>query len=240
MLGRKTNTVRFLTIVVSAFLVAVSAGCGTQPHVSTGATGAQSTPAPTLTPIPLDLDSPAVVAQVIASDPTVRAVKDRIDTQALDTPALVYYLSGHGGPVFTDLDHWVVTTRDASGRRVGVFDFHYIRSQHALRGGSAGVITPRDPNSAAAFPWLTSATAVERLHVLRGLAPAAGTALRLIWFSIDSRWRDPGSPLKWYGGGEAAMDPMWQIQATDGVTYYVGQDLKVYVYDDLPIEPAFK
>ena len=36
------------------------------------------------------------------------------------------------------------------------------------------------------------------------------------------------------------MDPMWQIQATDGVTYYVGQDLKVYVYADLPIEPAYK
>jgi len=36
------------------------------------------------------------------------------------------------------------------------------------------------------------------------------------------------------------MDPMWQIQATDGTAYYVGQDLKVYVYADLPIEPAYK
>ena len=33
------------------------------------------------------------------------------------------------------------------------------------------------------------------------------------------------------------MDPMWLIQATDGVTYYVGQDLKVYVYADLPFSP---
>jgi hypothetical protein len=166
---------------------------------------------------------------------------DRIDSQALDIPALVFYLSGHGGPVFTELDHWVVTTRDTSGRRVGVFDFHYVRSQHVLRFGGAGVITPGDPHSASAFPWLTSATAVERLHKLRGLAPAAGVAPRMIYFSIDDRWRDPGSPIsQWYGGGESAMNPMWQIQATDGVTYYVGQDLKVYVYVDLPIEPAFK
>lgn len=28
------------------------------------------------------------------------------------------------------------------------------------------------------------------------------------------------------------MNPMWQIQAIDGLTYYVGQDLKVYVYAD--------
>ena len=36
------------------------------------------------------------------------------------------------------------------------------------------------------------------------------------------------------------MNPMWQIQATDGAAYYVGQDLKVYVYADLPIEPTYK
>jgi hypothetical protein len=109
-----------------------------------------------------------------------------------------------------------------------------------LRFSSAGAIFPEDPNSGAAFPWLESATAVERLHALRGLTPAPGSAPRMIYFSIDDRWRDPGSPIKWFGGGEAAMDLMWQIQATDGVTYFVGQDLKVYVYDDLPIEPAFK
>ena len=36
------------------------------------------------------------------------------------------------------------------------------------------------------------------------------------------------------------MDPMWRIQATDGVTYHVGQDLTVYIYADLPIQPADK
>ena len=36
------------------------------------------------------------------------------------------------------------------------------------------------------------------------------------------------------------MNPMWQMQATDGATYSVGQNLKVYIYADLPIEPAYK
>ena len=36
------------------------------------------------------------------------------------------------------------------------------------------------------------------------------------------------------------MDPMWLIQATDGVTYYVGHDLKVYIHADLPIQPTYK
>ncbi len=30
------------------------------------------------------------------------------------------------------------------------------------------------------------------------------------------------------------MNPMWQIQATDGMAYYVGPDRKVYVYADSP------
>jgi hypothetical protein len=223
-------------LAVAAFLVVFSAGCGTQPRVSMNNTGVQNTP----TPIPLDLDAPAGVAQAVVQNSSVRGFSDRIDAQTLDTPSQVFYLNGHLGPQLTDRDHWVVTTRDACGRRSGIYDFEYVRSQHFLRFVTAGVTTSEDPHSAAAFPWLGSATAVERLHALRALAPATGVAPRLIWFSIDDRWRDPGSPIKWYGGGEDATNPMWQIQANDGVTYFVGEDLKVYVYDDLPIEPAFK
>jgi hypothetical protein len=196
---------------------------------------------PTATTIPLDLDSPEGVAQAIANDPMVRATSQRFDAQTLDTPALVWYQNGRLGPQLTDSDHWVVTARDANGRRVSIFDFHYVRSKHVLQGSSVGVIFSVDPHSNAAFPWLGSATAVERLHALRGLNPAAGKAPRMIWFSIDERWRDSGSPTRqWRGGGESPMNPMWQIQATDGATYYVGQDLKVYIYADLPIQPAFK
>jgi hypothetical protein len=36
------------------------------------------------------------------------------------------------------------------------------------------------------------------------------------------------------------MNSMWQMRATDRATYSVGQDLKVYIYADLPIEPASK
>jgi hypothetical protein len=228
-------------LVVVAFLVVFSGGCGTQSRTSTGVTAnADVQNTPTATAIPFDLDSPAGVAQAIVGDPMVRAFAQRFDAQTLDTPALVWYQNGSRGPQLTDRDHWVVTARNAAGQRSAIYDFEYVRSQHRLRASSAGVITPEDPNSAAAFPLLGSATAVERLHALRGLAPAAGSAPRMIWFSIDDRWRDPSSLIKWYGGGESAMDPMWLIQATDGVTYYVGQDLKVYVYADLPIEPAYK
>jgi hypothetical protein len=167
-------------------------------------------------------------------------MRDRGDAQMFDTPVLVWYLNPHRGPQLVDRDHWVTTMRNSAGRRVSIFDFEYVRSQHSLRRVYGGDIPPQDPHSAAAFPWLASATAVARLQALRGLAPATGLAPRMIYFDIDNRWRDPDSPIKWYGGGESAVDPLWQIQATDGVTYFVGQDLKVYVYDDLPLEPAYK
>ena len=236
----KHKVYRTSLLVVVTLLVIFSVGCGTQPHASNDNTSVHSTPTPIPTPTPLDLDSPAGAAQAIAGDPMVGGFADRFGAQSLDTPALVWYQNGRLGPQLTDSDHWVVTARDATGRRVSIFDFHYVRSKHVLQGSSVGVIFSEDPHSNAAFPWLGSTTAVERLRKLRGLAPAAGSAPRMIWFSIDERWRDPNSPIKWYGGGEAAMNPMWQIQATDGAAYYVGQDLKVYVYADLPIEPTYK
>jgi hypothetical protein len=234
----RVGFMRIQFLLVLTVLVILNAGCGTPSRVFTDSTPVQSTPIAST--IPFDLDSPEGVARAIANDPIVHATSQRFDAQTLDIPALVWYQNGRLGPQLTDRDHWVVTGRDDAGRRSGIYDFEYVRSQHRLRFSSAGVIFPENPQSNAAFPWLASATAVERLHALRGLAPAAGGAPRMIYFSIDDRWRDPDSPIKWYGGGEAAMDPMWLIQATDGVTYYVGHDLKVYIYADLPIQPTYK
>jgi hypothetical protein len=110
-------------LVAVTFLVVFANGCGTQPHISTDNTGVQNTPTPIPTTIPFDLDSPKGVAQAIAGDPMVHAASQRFDAQTLDTPALVWYQNGRLGLQLTDRDHWVVTSRDAAGRRSAIYDF---------------------------------------------------------------------------------------------------------------------
>jgi hypothetical protein len=88
MLRHGFYSARFLSIVMSIFLVVFSVGSGTQSHVSTVARVAQSMP--TAAAIPFDLDSPEGVAQAIANDPMAHATSQRFDAQTLDTPALVF------------------------------------------------------------------------------------------------------------------------------------------------------
>lgn len=53
---------------------------------------------------------------------------------ALDTPVLVHsYELRPTGVEYEDDDHWIVSLRDASGMKTGMFDYVYDRANHRIR-----------------------------------------------------------------------------------------------------------
>jgi hypothetical protein len=185
---------------------------------------------------PITSESTAAVASAIASSKDFVAMKGRFGYVSLDTPALVHAYSAHTGNPYYDDDHWVVSVRNSSGVRSGIFDFVYDRAHQRMRFSSFGVITPSDPHSQQAFPYIASSTAVEKLRSQRGLGVRGGTQPELIFFPIDPSFPVLTSPVhKWRGGGNSPMEPMWHIVGSDGHDYFVGGDLNVHAQADLPI-----
>src|SRR5205085_1378361 len=89
--------------------------------------------------------SPDGAAAAIASSREYVSMQGRFGYAAMDTPALVHAYDAHTGNAYYDDDHWVVSVRDASGLRSGIFDFVYDRAHARMRFSSYGVLTPEDP-----------------------------------------------------------------------------------------------
>lgn len=144
--------------------------------------------------------------------------------------------SAHTGIDYYDDDHWVVSVRNSTGMRCGLFDFVYDRTHQQLRFSSYGVLTARDPHARQAFPYISSSDALARLKSQRGLSVLAGTQPQLIFFPIDPSFPYLTSPVhKWAGGGNSAMNPMWYLVGSDRQDYFAGTNLNVYMLHDLPI-----
>ena len=180
--------------------------------------------------------SPGAIAQVIANSHDYVTMQAQFGYVALDTPALVHAFGARTGNSYFDDDHWVVSVRNASGMRCGIFDFVYDSAHGLLRFSSFGEITSLDPHASQAFPYIASPTAISRLQSQRGLKVMAGKQPELIFFPIDPNFPVLTSPVhKWAGGGNSAMNPVWSIDGSDGHPYFVGTDLKVYTQQELPI-----
>lgn len=180
--------------------------------------------------------SPGAVAAAIASGPDYIAMQSHYGYVALDTPALVHAYDAHTGNDYYDDDHWVVSVRDVTGARCGIFDFVYDRAHGRMRFSSYGIITPQDAHSAQAFPYIPSATAITQLRHQRGLSTLPGTQPQLIFFPIDPSFPYLTSPVhNWRGGGNSAMNPMWHMVGSDGHDYFVGADLNVHITTELPV-----
>jgi hypothetical protein len=162
-------------------------------------------------------------------------LQSRYGYTALDLPTLVHAFGAHTGIGYYDDDHWVVSVRNASGRECGIFDFVYDRANHRIRFSSFGLILPQDPRSTKPFPYISPASAMAELQSERKLAPLSGAQPELVFFPIDPRYRDPSSPVKWFGGGEAPDDPTWLIVGSDGQSYFVGHDMRVHSLQEVPI-----
>ncbi len=185
---------------------------------------------------PVTSASPTVVGSAIANSRNFASMQGQFGYVGLDIPALVHAYGAHTGSSYYDDDHWVVTVRNASGMRCGIFDFVYDRSHQRMRFSSYGVITPLDPHARMAFPYTPSPVAVTKLEDQHKLGMKTGTQAELIFFPIDPGFPGLTSPVhKWTGGGNSALNPMCHIVGSDGQDYFVGADLNVHGQKDLPI-----
>jgi len=183
-------------------------------------------------------ESPDAIAEAIVNCKDFAMLKARYGNALVDLPVLVHSFGPRTGIQWYDDDHWVVSTRNALGKEVGILDFVYDRSHHRLRFSSFAVLGQHDPNAYQAFPYISQTTAATQLKSQRKLNLRAGTQPELIFFPIDPRWRDLSSPIHlWSGGGDAPLDPMWFMVGSDKHDYFVGADLKVYNEEVLPFAP---
>jgi hypothetical protein len=183
-------------------------------------------------------DSPSAIAEAIVNCKDFAMLKARYGNALVDTPVLVHSFGPRTNIQWYDNDHWVVSTRNASGKEVGILDFVYDHSHHRLRFSSFAVLGQQDPNIYQTFPYISLTTAAAQLMNQRKLNLQIGTQPELIFFPIDPRWRELSSPVHlWSGGGDAPMDPMWIIVGSDKHEYFVGTDLKVYTKEELPFAP---
>ncbi|HEX6483678.1 MAG TPA: hypothetical protein VF043_32940 [Ktedonobacteraceae bacterium] len=216
----------------------VPAGYGTQNHAKgpCGNAGQAACPAVNADWFAVPSASSNVVAAAIDNSKEYIAMRGSYGYTAMDAPALVHAYNAHTGNDYYDDDHLVVSVRDASGLRCGIFDFVYDRTHARMRFSSYGVITPEDPYARQAFPYIASSVALAQLQHSRGLHAMGGTQPELIFFPIDPSFPYLTSPVhKWSGGGNSAMSPIWHITGTDGHNYFMGADSQVYDQAQLPV-----
>lgn len=183
-------------------------------------------------------DSPDVIAKAIVNCSDFTMLKSRYGNALVDTPVLVHSFGPRTGIQWYDDDHWVVSTRNISGKEVGILDFVYDRSHHRLRFSSFAVLGQQNPTAYKAFPYISQLIATAQLKRQRKLNLQTGTQPELIFFPIDPQWRNLSSPVHlWSGGGDAPLDPVWYIVGSDKHNYFVGADLKVYTQKELPFAP---
>ena len=218
--------------------VTVPVGYGSLNHAKGACGNAGQAACPAVDPgwFSISIESPTAIATAITKSSDYAGIVSHYGCAALDTPVLVHAYDAHTGNSYYDDDHWVVSARNATGMRCGIFDFVYDRTQQRLRFSSYGVLTAQDPHSALAFPYTSSVTAIAALQSQRKLGVMAGTQPELMFFPIDPSFPVLTSPVhKWAGGGNSAMNAMWHIVGADRHDYFVGTDLHVYVQQDLPI-----
>ncbi|GAC1343569.1 MAG: hypothetical protein NVSMB27_03590 [Ktedonobacteraceae bacterium] len=251
-LGLATAIVIGLTLLVMighGRNVATASGGGSNAPVGYGSLNHPKGPcanagqAPCTAPDPgwftVTVERPEALTAAIASREEFRTMQAHYGYVAMDTPTLVRTYNMHTGNSYYDDDHYVVTVRDASGMRNGIFDFVYDRVNQRMRFSSYGVITAADPHSHLAFPFTSSTVAISQLQSKRGLNVKVGTQPELFFFPIDPSFPILNSPMhNWTGGGNSAMNPMWHLVGADGQDYYIGVDLSVHVRGDLPIAPG--
>jgi len=181
-------------------------------------------------------ESPQAVALAISGSNQFIMMKGRYGYATTDMPAMIHAYGARTGNDYYDDDHWVVSVRDVTGMRRGIFDFVYDRVHQRMRFASYGVLTAQDANSRQAFPYISSSTALARLQSKLKLQLMAGKQPELIFFPIDPNFPVLTSPVhKWSGGGNSPMEPIWHMVASNGTDYFVGLDMNVYTHTNLPI-----
>lgn len=158
---------------------------------------------------------------------------------AFDPPVLVR--SATTGPhiPLQYSDYFVVRVL-VNGVRAGIYSLSYDPAGQRISMSSFGMQQPNDPNYGKHFPWegVSSTAAAQMLQSSRGVTIAVGTAPELVYFDLDPRAYPPILAIKWTGGGNNDVEPIWRLLGADGKLYFVGTDAKVYAANQLPIAPG--
>lgn len=188
--------------------------------------------------MPLRSTAPQAVASVLLSSSFYAAAEGTPDfgpvLRACQPGEAVLVHSLRPSSVVPDL--WVLPMRDASGHTRALLTAAYDEAGQRIGQPSLGLVNPGDFNYARPLPPLSLSAALAALTA-RGLAPAATSgsgAPMLVYFPPV---RPSATAPLWTGGGSSNA-PMWQITASDGATYCVGVDGRVYTLAQLPIDPA--
>lgn len=216
----------------------ITPGYGSLNHPKGTCGNAGQAPCPAVDPgwFPVGAEASTAVASAITGSREFIALASQYGVTSLDMPALVHAYGAHTGIDYYDDDHWVVSVRNSTGMRCGLFDFVYDRVHSRMRFSSYGILTAQDPHAHQSFPYPSSSVAPSRLQSQRRLSMLAGTHPELIFFPIDPSFPYLTSPVhKWAGGGNSAMNPMWLMVGADRHNYFLGANLNVYGQPDLPI-----
>jgi hypothetical protein len=182
--------------------------------------------------------APDDIARAITNTVMYRAMQNEDAAQRLDTPVSIHTLAAPSGYDYYDDDHWVVTVRDGSNKQLGMLDAVYDRAHQRIRFAAYAVLRPSDPLYERPFPQMAADTALQCLQAARGLAAKQGTQPVLAFFPPDEQHFGPIASTNntfWTAGGSSPLDPIWQVDATNGVPYFVGSNQHVYELKDLPI-----
>lgn len=190
--------------------------------------------APTTTDwMPLPSTAPPIVVRTLLNSDFYVGAEDSPDFGPVlrecrsGEPVLVHALH----PSAAEPDLWVVPLRDAAGHTRVLLTAPYDAAGQRVGQPSLGMVNRGDFNYARPMPPLALASAVRALAA-RGLSPATASgphAPSLVYFvSVLVT----GSVVWTGGGGENA--PMWRVPASDGQTFYVGVDGRVYTAARLP------
>ncbi len=226
------------TVDASGTTTGVAPAYGSLNHPKGTCGNASQAPCPVSDPawVSVGAGSPAAVASAITTNQEFIALASQYRFTSLDIPAQVHAYRAHTGVDYYDDDHWVVSVRNNTGMRCGLFDFVFDRAHSRMRFSSYGVLTAQDPHALQAFPYVSSSAALSRLQTQRKLKVLASTRPELIFFPIDPSFPYLTSPVhKWAGGGNSAMNPMWHMSGSDRHDYFLGADLYVHGQQDLPI-----
>lgn len=156
---------------------------------------------------------------------------DHADLSRLGTPVFVRAIQPAGAPAGLYPDFYVIPILGGSGSATDAAELELNPARTAIQ--VIAIITYSQPHADGAIARLTAAVAAAAASAQRGVSLRAGASPELTYFPADVTAQPQNNA--WTGGGEFPADPIWLVPGSDGQSYVVGVDGKVYTLDQLPL-----
>jgi len=157
---------------------------------------------------------------------------DHADLSRLGTPVFVRAIQPTGAPAGLYPDFYVIPILDVAGAATDAAELELNPARTAIQ--VVAIITYSQPHGDGAIARVTASAALAAASAQRGVSLHAGASPELTYFPADVAAQASESDA-WTGGGEFPADPIWLVPGSDGQSYVVGVDGKVYTLDQLPL-----